>query len=732
MQTNDYHFNLKNIIFVGLFILTLCPSFTSAESFSCAKIFRSEYAMFLFKSPTFLMNELEMSMYYHKSELKGTLFFNMCFETTIENFCGEGTSVTGKFVFVTKTPLPGQPKCLVINSKDDQDWNYSMFKAKDEIVQLDGVRLENSALTVEAIGGLTEVVDDLVENAQEKILSGLDDLNLKNVVPNDLGNFVKNKIEIDSDSKNYRLLAGINDKENDENKQIELKQAILKKYMNSLNPKIDQIQEKEDINRSSNTLFPPQEKKEQMKIGDDLLEEQFVMKNFIKKNLNSQISSNFKNKNSENQKFRILTGKTENNNRNPNLLYPPEIQKKKYKLGDDVIEEGLAVQKRIKKQLEAEIASKFKINNDTNRTPNLLFPPEKKDNYKVGDDVIEEGLVMKNLIKKQLDANIASKFKNKNSENQKFRILSKKEDNMDNIVKDAMNKVKGVLIEDISSKMNFYCETENPKITSHYLPQQKLLEINVFSSDGCVVNFEFLQLLNEIPWITGSVFLILGIGLAFFGIKVYKNMLMVFIPMMITILGFYLYFAFVENKTTSTTKILTLVGLLVFIFIIAILLVWFNWLIYLIVAFGVSCQFGLLTQSLLEQNVEFFTKPYTEWILITIFFVLFTIMYIVAKDYFLILATTIMGSLFIMLSLKYLGITSYDLLFDTQIDKLGDFKNLDSEVQKMTIVFVAILIIGMVIQIVLLKKEQNSEKDEKNLQNIHDDGKNINIQLENI
>ena len=574
--------------------------------------------MFLFKSPAFLMNELEMSMFYKEMEINGTLYFNMCFDTTLDNLCGKDVSVTGKFIFVVKQPLPGQPDCLVMNPQDQEKWDYSMFKADNESVMLDGVSALNTKFTIEQIGGLEKAIQNGIDNLEEKVLDGLDMLNLKMESKIEKNSIVPQKIQIDSVDSNHklRILKKSQEEIDAENKEIQRKVTLLNEHMDNIrkarNPEQESPIETSEQSQTINFLKPPVQIKN--KAGDDILEESFVMKNFINNKVNSEIQKKFSNSSTPSKKFRLLT----------------------------------------------------------------------KDNE------IQE------------------------------------------IVKNTVKNVKGAFVEDISAKMNFFCDTNTPKIVSHYLPSQKILEINVFSSDGCVVNFEFLQLLNEIPWITGSVFLILGIGLAFFGIKVYKNMLMVFIPMMITILGFYLYFAFVENKTTSTTKILTLVGLLVFIFMIAILMVWFNWLIYLIVAFGVSCQFGLLAQSLLEQNIEFFTKPYTEWILITVFFVLFTIMYIVAKDYFLIMATAIMGSLFIMLSLKYLGITSYDLLFDTQIDKLSDFKNLDSEVQKMSIVFVALLIIGMVVQIIILRKQHKSEDEERKMQDIHDHGKKNNIQLENI
>jgi hypothetical protein len=563
-------------------------------------------------------------------------------DTTLENVCEEGKTVKGKYIFVnTGSKAPGNPDCLVFNEKNEGEWDYTMFNADSEVVQLDGVKLVNSHMSVEVYGTVAEVIDDALDYGKDQFKNLMNDLH-ENVTEIPVTNFAlpTNKIQIDSSP--------------------------------------------------------------------------------------SRKSQN-----------RILGGQ-----RTPNFLTPPEPKKKEFQ--DDVKEEGEVMRKRlnshlmelINKQKQERLEGKQSSSDDqSSKIVNQMIEENDLDSKDVNNEMIEK--LRKEFMKKYLDESISTNNLKKN------RILTKEsniiddtvnqlEEKKNNLADKIQNFTENILSDDYKTEVNFYCDTNNPKIMSHYLPTQSLLQINVFSSDGCVINFEFLQLLNEIPWITGAVFLILGIGLAFLGVKVYKNLLIVFIPMMLAILGFYLYFALVENSKTSTTKILTLVGLLVFIFIIAVLMVWFNWLIYLTVAFGVSCQFGLLSQSFLAQSVEFFTKPYTEWILIVLFFVLFTVMYILAKDYFVILSTAIMGSLFFVLSLKYLGITDFDLLFDLQIEKMVDFGALDSEVQKMTIVFIGVLVIGTIVQIVLLRRTKDNEEKEMKMANLHDNQKNVNIQLENI
>lgn len=612
-----------------------------AEGFSCGKIFRESYSMFLFRSPNFLINLNDMVFTYKNVPMQGTMYFNMCGMSSFRDICGD-QPVSGRFIFRNKSGIPGTPDCLVMNEKEDS-WTFTRFAADSQSVNLEGVKVRTPTMEVEAIGGLAEEMDNFLEEKQTQLMDGLNDLGLDTVVNNPLFKQATGKIQLDSSrqgSVKYRLLA--------KNNQT---QSAQKKGPST---PIEIIQ----MDDSENQI--------QTQVQNKLL---------------SMLDS------------------TELAKQNNSTLQVPS----------------------------------------TSRSPQFLKPQEKTSTMGPGQDVIEEGNAVRAIIEKRLKEHLQSTMAKGSQQDQsttvnksEMRVLSSSKTELTDFIPEQVTKVFDMEIE---TEFNFYCDSNEPKMVLHHLPRSNLLEVNVYSSDGCVVNFEFLQVLNEIPWLTGTIFMILGVGLALFGIKVYRNLLIVFIPMMIAILGFYLYFAVVENKSTSTTKILTLVGLLVFIFIIAVLMVWFNWLIYLIIAFGVSCQFGLLAHSFLAESVEFFTKPYTEWILIGLFFVLFTIMYIVAKDYFVILSTAIMGAMFIVLSLKYFGVTDFDLLFDAQIDKFADFENLDKEVKTMCFVFIGVVLFGLIVQVILLKRQQKQEEAENpsKMQDIHNDhNKNINIQLENI
>lgn len=648
MIRKAFHFHPRSLLFLLAALLALCPAPTRGESFSCAKIFRDKYSMFLFKSPSFLVNIADMVFTYKQVPMQGSLYFNMCGMSTIRDICGD-EPVTGKFVFVNKSGIPGTPTCLVMNEETEDSWSFSHFAKDSQAVNLEGVKIQNSKLAVEAVGGIAEAIDQVLQEKQHQLMDGLDRMGMPESVQHNLFEMAADHLKIDSEprkSSKFRLLA--------KNKQAG-----------------SQI-------KASDTKTDPVSSIEIIDIDEAQTQ--------IKAQVNNAIQQ---------------------------IVHPAEQA--------------------------TQISSTLQIPS-SKRTPQFLTPTPKP-NHSPGFDVIEEGNAIKRLIEKKLQQEIQKKMQDsetKNSQSQigksktQFRLLSGDKTTPENAIS---NQVAKAFDAEIESEFNFYCDSGEPRLMTHFLPNQNLLEINVYSSDGCMVNFEFLQLLNEIPWLTGTIFLILGVGLALFGIKVYRNLLIVFIPMMIAILGFYLYFALVENKSTSTTKILTLVGLLVFIFIIAVLMVWFNWLIYLIIAFGVSCQFGLLAHSFLAESVGFFTRPYTEWILIVLFFVLFTIMYIVAKDYFVVLSTAVMGSMFVILSLKYFGVTKFDLLFDCQIDKFSDFQNLDTEVQYMCFAFLGVLIFGTIVQIVLLKRQQKQEEaaDQAKTHDLHhDSSKNLNIQLENI
>ena len=179
--------------------------------------------------------------------------------------------------------------------------------------------------------------------------------------------------------------------------------------------------------------------------------------------------------------------------------------------------------------------------------------------------------------------------------------------------------------------------------------------------------------LEEYPIITGAIFAFIGVMFCFFGYKIYKEWLMLFIPLLIVILGFYLYLAYVEKTFTHNSKFYMIIGLLFLVIIAAVLMIVFTNCLYLLLAFLVSYKLGLIIHTTLEKKVEFFLKDHTEWIVISLLFLVFLVMFFKLKNYFVVFCTGLLGSSFIILSFHYFRITEMDFLFELELNKFKDF-----------------------------------------------------------
>ena len=203
IKTNFFTLSSKFIFILGFVLLLTRPSLS--ENFTCAKIFRSEYSMFLFKSPSFLNNEVPMMMTANGHTMKGVLKFNMCFDTTIENYKGDGTSLTAKFIFLNEEQKPGEPQYILFNEKEEDTWNYSIFKADSEAVNLGGVRVDNPALKMTMVGGQPNLVNMAANQLENKVIEGLQNFNpLSMSIDSDQLN-VKKEISKSNSQKHFRL-----------------------------------------------------------------------------------------------------------------------------------------------------------------------------------------------------------------------------------------------------------------------------------------------------------------------------------------------------------------------------------------------------------------------------------------------------------------------------------------------------------------------------------------------
>ena len=133
-------------------------------------------------------------------------------------------------------------------------------------------------------------------------------------------------------------------------------------------------------------------------------------------------------------------------------------------------------------------------------------------------------------------------------------------------------------------RFNFICPNSaidklTPPTVS-YLSNQKIFEVEMFDEAGCGYSLDFLRALNEYPFITGSICLVIGLVLCCIGLKFYRDMISFFIPLMIAVLAFYLYMAIVEKNATQYNKYFLIIGMLFLLVVIIGLAVMFTGVVY--------------------------------------------------------------------------------------------------------------------------------------------------------
>ena len=261
---------------------------------------------------------------------------------------------------------------------------------------------------------------------------------------------------------------------------------------------------------------------------------------------------------------------------------------------------------------------------------------------------------------------------------------------------------------------NFNCEIANTKATYDvfFNEESSTFNVNIGSLDGCGIQLDVFKALSRNPMITAVVFSVLGFILCFLGLKFYKDFLSIFIPILILILGFYLYMTFIEKSNYNNDKIILVVAMLFCIVGIVVLTVMFSSMIYLVLSFLVSYELGVIIDNYLEKKFEFFAQEYSEFAIIPVIFIVFFLFYLTIKDYFIIFSTALLGSCFLIISLPYYGFSEFDFLFDLQLDKFNDLKNLDPNYTNFVVIYVLFALIGALIQIVMFKKKPKSHRNE--------------------
>lgn len=255
---------------------------------------------------------------------------------------------------------------------------------------------------------------------------------------------------------------------------------------------------------------------------------------------------------------------------------------------------------------------------------------------------------------------------------------------------------------------NFVCE-ENAgasQLKVRFNPNTNTFTIVNESNAGCGISLDFFKTLHENKLLTAITFTIIGVVLCFLGLKLYKDFLMFFIPLLILILGFYFYISLVQSSPNQDERIMLIFFMILSIMVVMTLAVLFSNVIFFVICVLTGFQLGTLLHAYLVTQVEFFSNAHTQYIPIALITLALVFFYLKMKDYFIIVNTAILGSFSLVLSLPYYGLTEFDFLFNIEMDKFDDIKTLDVAFLKLLGLFALIALLGTVVQYALFKKKE--------------------------
>jgi hypothetical protein len=502
--------------------ITMLLSASHAEDFTCFKIFRDQYKVFVHKDLIFNDVSIAMPMKLYGIDMNGYLHFNKCSNVSVKYSCGEDVVAKGRFVYVNYKTSKNAPKCIIFREKDPEQWRYTTFKQDAESIKLEGVQINEPEMEIEFIGGnpgFNDILKDLIHEQIKQNIPG--------------AKHIYDLFETNKDAQ--------------------------------------KIQKKET---SENSL---------------------------------EMDLNVQKKNS-------IIEKTKDQETNPD----------------------------------------------------------------------------------QKPSNILKRILTESTEEKKKEV--------DRFMLNGM----------IESNFYYFCnEDEDPYIKANFDSKKNALIVNEYSKNGCLVQFNFLKFLSQFSVLTGLIFASIGLSLLLGGFKIYTNIFLAFIPVVIIMLGFFLFFALMDKTETPFSNLLMLCGILLIMILCILIAIYIQNYFFFIFAFLVSFQFAYYMKNFLEQYFSCFEYSYMYTILTLIFYLILVSIYLFTEDFFVILSTVIFGSILLIISLRYLGITSYDLLFDTQLNKFYQFDHFDPEAKKIIIAFVSVIVFGFIFQTVMLCYMRRNEKNEE-------------------
>jgi len=89
----------------------------------------------------------------------------------------------------------------------------------------------------------------------------------------------------------------------------------------------------------------------------------------------------------------------------------------------------------------------------------------------------------------------------------------------------------------------FQCNKEltKPEYKANFLVDDSTIVFTMTSKDGCGINLTLLSYMKKFGIITGIVFAAIGLVMILFGVKIYKEWVIVLVPLLIGVVGFQIY-----------------------------------------------------------------------------------------------------------------------------------------------------------------------------------------------
>lgn len=123
------------------------------------------------------------------------------------------------------------------------------------------------------------------------------------------------------------------------------------------------------------------------------------------------------------------------------------------------------------------------------------------------------------------------------------------------------------------------------------------------------------------------------------------------------------------------------------------LLIFFTSLAYFVLASLVSFKLGALVFTMIQKKLELDANY--KYGVIAIVFIIFVVFYFILKDLFVVIITSLFGTVFSIISLDYFGITELNIIFEIEISDFEDLTNMDAQHASFYLMFFCLFCIGL-------------------------------------